>query len=123
MIRTLTVKLTPVGGAGAAAASGDTPYPISGQLMGTFVDYSGQGVTTDLTVATKNAPAKTLLTLTNINTDAWYYPRAQAHDTVGAPITGFYTPIPVDDYLTVTVAQGDPAANGAIAYLLIEDNR
>lgn len=128
MIRTHKIIATPAGAAGSATVAQDSPAPINGELVGIYMDYASQPSSTDVVFATKGAPVKTLLTLTNVNADGWYYPRAQVHDTAGAALTldgtrANVARIPLDDYVTMTVSQGDPVANGVTAYLLVDDGK
>jgi hypothetical protein len=59
------------------------------------------------------------VTVTNANTDAWFYPRVQADTDTGSAITGWYDEPPVCGYVTVSVAQSD--AGSVVATLLVED--
>ncbi len=43
----------------------------------------------------------------NLSVSGWYYPRSQACDVAGFPISGEYTQIPVYDYVTLTVEGAD----------------
>lgn len=119
------IKVTTTGSAGAAAGTGTSDNVITGYLEAIQVDYTSQPATTDVTVAEAQAPARTLLALTNNNTDAVKYPRVQVHDTAGTALTLDGTRANVTRiYLsgvrvTVTVAQGDAATNGLIVRLLV----
>jgi len=123
-IRTYTVTLTPAGAAGSATAEGQTREPANGYLVAVHLNYTSQPATTDVTIATANAPVTTILTRTDANADAWFYPKQIVHGETGTALTGTAggdrAYIPVDDYIKVTIAQGDPVANGLIATLLVE---
>lgn len=120
-IRTQQVTLTPAGSAGSATANGQTGV-ISGEIMAVHLEYTSQPATTDVTIATANAPVNTILTITNAATDGWFYPRHVVHGETGTALTGTAggdrTPVPVDDHIKVTIAQGDPVANGLVATIL-----
>jgi hypothetical protein len=73
-------------------------------------------------IATKTAPIRTVLTLTNANTDGWFYPRVLLADTAGAALTAVYDTMPVNDHITVTVAQGDAITNGVVVTILVDEN-
>lgn len=106
--------------------SGTTSKPLVGCIKAIYVQYAvTPNAATDVTIATANAPAKTILTLTNVNTSGWYYPREVMQDTAGATVTydgtnEIYGEIPVSDYITATVAQGD-ADQTLDVWILLED--
>lgn len=129
MIQTYKLPtVTTTGSNGSATGSATSTQVINGLLVAVYVDYTTQPSTTDVTIATLGkgpAPAQTLLTVTDSNTDAWYYPRAALHSTAGAAllyasggtaVTGY---LPIDDHVTVSVAQGDSAKTVDV-YLLVE---
>lgn len=61
---------------------------------------------------------KTLLTLTDANNDAWYYPRVLESDNAGVATT-FYSMQVVEGTLKLVVSSGGNVATGAcIVYLL-----
>jgi hypothetical protein len=121
------ITVTVAGTAGSGAGTADGSRPLSGEVAAVYVKYTTQPATTDVTIATKgaNAPAQNVLVLTNANTPGWFYPQVQIHSTAGAALTYDGTrpateEIPVDDYITVTVAQGDPGS--VDVWLVIECN-
>jgi len=113
MIRQYTFsQLTTAGNAGAAAGTVTSEHPIVGELLAVHLNFGGTTATTDTTLATVHAPTKTLLSISNSVTDAWYYPREQMHNTSGSALTLDGTQprvgmIPVCDHLRVTVAQAN----------------
>lgn len=117
MIETFTISVTVAGSAGSATGSGRSMAPANGKVVAVHLDYTTQPATTDVTVASEG-PAQTLLTITNANTDAWFYPRQLMDGTNGADLTGVYDALPVAGYLTVAVAQGDPGS--VVATILVE---
>lgn len=120
MIRKETVTVTVEGGAGSATGSGKTARPVSGRVLAVHFDYTSQPATTDTTLASQSAPTLTILTVSNANTDAWFFPRQLMDGTNGADLTGIYEALPVNDHLVVTVAQGDPGS--VIATILWDDD-
>lgn len=116
MIRTHTATVTLVGA--ETTGSAQTPRPVFGRLMAIYVDYTGMPAGTDVTIKTKHAPIQTILTLTDNITDGWFYPRALLDSAAGADLAGVYDAMPIDDYLEVSVAQGD--AGSVTAYFLVE---
>jgi hypothetical protein len=122
MIQTERVTVAVAGAAGSGAGEGTTRKPVNGKLVAIHLDFVTQPATTDVTITTPGAPSKTLLTTTDVNTDGWYYPRYVVHSEVGAALTGTAggdrTMHPIDDYIKVVVAQGDPGS--VIASFLYE---
>lgn len=112
MIKTEHVSVTITGSDGSATGTDETRKPINGKLVSVYVDYNTQPSTTDVVITTKNAPVKPIITLTNANTDTWKNPREIVHDTTGATVTydgtnEVYDKIAIDDYITITVSQGN----------------
>lgn len=115
---------------GATAAGGtativDPAGAVFGKLYavewvdGTLVD----GVDAVLTVTNReSAVNKTLLTLTDANNDAFYYPRDLVHDATGTALTGTAggdrtLPL-VDGVLSLAIADGGATkTGGCIVYL------
>ena len=111
------------GGAGVATANADT-VRLSGRMAAIYVKYNDSPpATTDVIIKTKgsDAPSITFLTLTNANTDGWFFPRITPDDLAGADLTTLTIrePIPFDDKVNVSIAQADNADNVDV-YLLIE---
>lgn len=112
MIRRHQVVVTPAGVAGSATGDATSSAPINGRLLAVNVTFAASShANTDTTIATTHTPTTTILTLTDVNTSAWYYPRHQVHGSTGAALTLDGTrlmvdPLVLDDYVKVTVAQG-----------------
>ncbi len=118
-IEKFEIKLSTTGSAGSATASGHAATPI-GQLVALHLNYTSQPATTDITVtAPSNPAALTILTLSNANTDAWFFPKTQDHDNVGAAITGSYSDPLLHNGVDIAVAQGDAVTDGVIATLYV----
>ena len=111
---------------GSAAGSVTSSRPIAGRILAVHADYSaGQAATTDLVIATTHAPVVTILTLADNKTDGWYYPRVQVHGVTGTALTldgtrALVEPMPICDYVSATVAQGDGAETVAVT-LIVEE--
>jgi len=76
----------------------------------------------DATLSTTNTDSavdQTLLTLTNANANAWYYPRTLEDDTAGVALTttDFFV---VNGDLKLVVAQGGATKTGAAIVYLVE---
>lgn len=119
MIRTQKVTVTSSGSNGSATGNGLTPYPVSGRVRAIHLDYTSQPNTCDVTVATNGTPVLTILTVTNANTDAWFFPRLLMDDTAGTDLTAIYDAAPVDDHLKISIAQGDDGRT-VVATILYE---
>lgn len=67
--------------------------------------------------------SRTLLTLTNANADAWYFPHEAAHDNAGAGVTfdgtnEIYVQPVVHGVLKLVISSGgDTKTGGAVVYL------
>lgn len=111
MIRTEKVSVTVAGADGSAAGTANSAGIVNGKLVAVYIDFITQPATADTTLATVNAPAKTLLTVTDSATDGWYYPRYIIHSEAAAALTGTSggdrSMHPINDYVKVTVAQGN----------------
>ena len=106
---------------GDGAGTATTVSPVSGYLEA--VDWIDgdltDGVDAVLTTSTTDSgTAHTLLTLTNADNDAVYYPRRVVDTTAGAAATGVYDRFIVSGYLTLTVADGgNTKTGGAVVYI------
>lgn len=76
----------------------------------------------DAVLSSVNNPSgvnTTLLTLTDANADAWYFPRELMDDNAGGALTAVYDHAVVPGDLQVVVSNGGNVVSGAlIAYLL-----
>jgi len=96
------------GSAGSAVAT-VTSNIISGLIHAIYVAQAGTpAATTDITISIVT-PALAVLTLTNVTSSGWYYPRVLGDGSTGADLTGWYDRQPVDGYMTAAIAQGDAA--------------
>jgi hypothetical protein len=116
-----------VGNAGSATANMDHSTKVSGIVKAVYIDYKGTSppATTDVTIRTKgtspSAPSLTILKAENINTDGWFFPRAQVQlNTTGAAISAVYNEgMPINDSLNILIAGAD-ADNNADVWLIVE---
>lgn len=106
MIDKQTIEVTGAsGGAGSATANATGVRAIEGEIVGVYVEYlDSPPATTDVTIETVQAPAAPILTLTNANTDGWFYPVATVVDQDGAAVTDGHRPIVITDAVKVTIA-------------------
>lgn len=123
-IRRTTISATgAAGGAGAATATAVSGEIISGLIRAVYLAYlDTPPATTDVTIEGVTAPKIPVLTVSNAATNGWFYPMAQADNQAGADITNQGTPIPMDDYVQVTIAQANDA-DGVTATIIWDDGR
>ena len=118
MLKTHKITVTTTGGAGVATGTATSDNPIIGELVGIYLDYVSQPGTCDVTVATAGTPSTTILTVTNGNTDGWFYPRHGVVNASNSAITDSNAPFIIADKITVSIAQGDAAS--LIAYIQVQ---
>lgn len=115
---------------GTTAADGSLTVQSAVNVLGELVAVEwidgdlADGVDSVLScVRNDNAADVTLLTLTNANADAWYYPAAPVHDNAGAAVTfdgsnEIYTRQVVNGQLKLVVSSGgDTKSGGCIVYV------
>ena len=122
MIRRETITVSgSTGGAGVSTANATSINILNGLIRAIYLEHTGTPPsTTDVTIAgaTKD-PASAIMTITDTPVDGWLYPMGAAVNNVEAAITNQGAPIPVDDYVKVTIAQANDA-DGVIVTILYE---
>ena len=115
-VQKIEVRVSTSGTAGSASGSGSAAVAV-GELVAVHVNYHASApATTDVTIkATGNPADQTALTLTNVNTDAWYYPRRVAEGNTGAALTTHAPYVVHGGILNVDVAQADALTDCVIA--------
>lgn len=113
MIRTTKIVVTTAGSDGSAEGEGQSS-PIVGEVLRIHLDYEDQPNTVDVTI-TEVLTGTVLLDKESANTDADFYPRAEAQTTAGVALTFDATEpvpvaIPVSGHLLMEVAEGDDEA-------------
>jgi len=116
MIRTYVINITTTGTAGSATGSGTTTRPVNGHLEAVKVDFTSQAATADTTIV--DGMGQPILTLTNSNTDAWYYPHPDIHDPTGSVLNKHTGPFAIDSYITASIAQSNA---GSVQITLLVD--
>lgn len=121
------VKLT-----GTTDTSGDATITSSNSYVGflyavQWIDGTladGVDAVLSVTTAADGGVAQTLLTLTDANNDAWYYPRVQVHDNTGTGVTYngtdeiYAAQALINGPLSLVISSGGNAATGGcIVYL------
>tara|TARA_Y100000310_G_scaffold171619_3_gene171823 strand:+ start:75 stop:449 length:375 start_codon:yes stop_codon:yes gene_type:complete len=103
------VPIATTGSAGSASGSGLLAIPPS-ELLALYFDFNASApgtLDTTITAIGGDEADRTILTLTNVNTDAWYRPKEQDHDSAGAAITGAYKHPVIHNNLLIELAQAD----------------
>lgn len=113
-----------VGADGAATINKDTNIRFCGRMAGIYIKYNGdKPATNDVIIKTTgtNAPSITFLTLTNKNTDGWFFPRMIPDDLLGVDLAALAIaePIPFDDFVNISLAQSN-TDDSIDVYLLVE---
>lgn len=117
-----------VGADGAATNNFSTDAVLQGVLLGAYVKYNDTPPnTTDVvikTLGTENGapPSLTLLTLTNKNTDGYFYPRITPDDTSGVDLSALtiLEPAPFSGKINISIA-GANAGDSVDVWLFIGD--
>jgi hypothetical protein len=111
-IFTQQVSITTTGSAGSATGSG-TVYGINGFLLDVYLNYHASApATTDVTIS--HPTFGNLIVKNNNATDIWLMPRKQSVDSSAAD-TGAFELIPVNDTLTISIAQADALTDCLVA--------
>ena len=105
------------GGAGVATGQVITDISAIGLLQAIAIEFEGAPpATADIIISTEGtdpvAPTQTLLSLTDIITDAWYYPRLNIHDNTGIAIATVWDYFPIRNQIKAILSQvndGDQA--------------
>lgn len=121
-IQRVTITATPAaGGAGVATATARSTRMIKGLIRAVHLAYlETPPATTDVTVAGATSPAIPILTISNAAADGWFFPMNQADNTVGTDITGMGSPIAIEDYVDVTIAQANDG-DGVTVTIIYEE--
>lgn len=120
MIRTYRVSVTVDGIAGSASGSASTYRPINGIITGVKLEFNSQASTADTVITDEDG--QTILSLTNVNTNGWYYPHPEIHDNTGAELNKQTCPYTVNSYLSVAVSQSN-AGSVDVTFLVNEGGR
>ena len=118
-----TLKVTTTGDAGLATGTKTSDFELRPSILDAVkVDYHASApATTDLTISEAGGLGRTLLTLSNINTDGTYYPRHTTHDNVGAD-AGSKAPYIIEGKITVALAGCDALVDAVTVSLQIVEN-
>lgn len=119
-IATEIVKVTTAGSAGSATGSSSTPS-LMGKLLAIYLDFhaSAPAGTTDTTVSYAKYGGN-ILAVSNSATDALFHPRSAPVNNANSAITNAFDYFPLQQPLTVTVAQSDALTDCVTAYIIYE---
>lgn len=115
------VTIGPTNGSGAATGRSG---PLTGRILGIWIDNGDLDNTTDLTI-TEEQRGSAILTVTNLAADGWYAPRIPIYGTDGTALlhaaggTPELAPIPIDGQVKIVAAQGGSGHTG-YAYIFVE---
>lgn len=113
-IVTESVTVTTTGADGSGAGSGETKA-YSGYLLAVYLNFHGSAPgTTDTTIAYKNVGGN-ILVVTDSATDAMIAPRITCVTNANAAVTNSYDRYPVNQPLTITLAQSNAFAAAVVA--------
>lgn len=111
---------------GTTDASGNLTVTSESPLIGFL--YAVEWIDGDLAdgvdavlslIRTPSGVDTTLLTLTDANDDAWYYPRETACDNTGTSSGASVDPIVIGTLRLVISSGGNAKTGGAIAYVIV----
>lgn len=115
------ISVTTTGSAGSATGSGTTGV-LNGRLLAVYLDFNASTPnTTDTTIAYAEKGGN-LLVVTNSNTDAMFAPRMTCVTNANAAITNSHAPFPLNQKLTISLAQADAVTNAVVAYIWYEED-
>ena len=97
----------------SGAGSASVTLPGSPLLYGIQYVKNNYADGVDMTLTTSNSViASTLLTITNMNSAASYYPRVDSCGATGSALSQNNTMYPLMGTVTITIAQGGNATSG-----------
>tara|TARA_Y100000310_G_C20076651_1_gene531881 strand:- start:157 stop:528 length:372 start_codon:yes stop_codon:yes gene_type:complete len=114
------IKVSTTGSAGSATGSTVKALPLC-ELITVYLNYHASAPgTTDVTIKSPGNPASlTIATVSNNNTDGWYYFKVQDHNNVAAAVTGSYSDPPIHGNLQIDLAQADALTDALVATVYI----
>jgi len=109
-----------VGVDGAATINIDIKR-LTGCVRGVGVKYNGdKPATADLIIKGKGTTSltKPILTVTNGNTDSWFFPHEVIDGVDGAAVAGTYTPVYIDDVVNIELKESNTDDTVDVWFLL-----
>jgi hypothetical protein len=117
----ISISVDTVGANGSAVGSAITDATYSGYIEAVQVDYNGSApATTDLNVNESGGLGRTLMTLTDRNTDGTFYPRHFVHGITGVESTTNVTRYYIhQSKIQVAIAGSNALTGAAVVHILI----
>lgn len=113
------IPITTTGSAGSATGSG-TSAAINGVVYEIYVKYHASApATTDVTISESGGAARTILTLTNVNTSGAKPAYVAVVDATGTALTSYIGRALAGRAISVSVAQCDALTNAVEVYAYI----
>jgi hypothetical protein len=122
MNRVVISVTTGTGTTGTVDASATLSPPYNGKLHAVYLDYGSVTSVTNVTLAL-TAPVVTLFTVSDNNSDGWYWPRETAvtmNGTAYASTAGLVS-LPVMGPLRLSVSSSTPSVTAVTGYVFIEE--
>lgn len=118
-INVLRIPVTTTGSAGSASGNATSTPIVSGYIERIYLDFHASApATTDTTISVVGHENRTILTLTNVNTDGDYPVRiAETGNTGTAAATT--TRLAVVGQIKVALAQCDALTGAVVAYVYL----
>jgi hypothetical protein len=116
------LSVTPAGTTGSATGSASIALTRMGELHAVFLDFTT--VTSDTVTRLQLVdPPATMLTLTSVNSDSWYFPRSAINSSTGHSYTASYAAIryPLVGTLVLRATSSTPTTNGVEAHVFVEE--
>jgi len=113
-------------GSDGSATGSATSVMVSGVIYAIYLDYHASApATTDVTLRMAGTPYESILSISNSNSDGWYYPRRQVCGADGTGLTYDGThavaePFVVHDRLTLSVAGCNALSPAVTAYIYVK---
>lgn len=114
-VRTYKNTVTTTGSAGVATGATITEA-LHGRLIDIYFDFAAAPATTDTTVAFTDYGGNVIV-LSNTSTDVLKAPRMPCVDSANAAITNSFAEFPLNQTLTVSLAQCDALAPALTFYI------
>lgn len=104
-----------------AVSDQDSRTPVSGTVVGVYIDLNVACLSTPtITITTKGPPVETILEVAT-DTGGWFYPVTPIHlNTTGGAIANLYSGgVPIHDYVNVEISDAN-YGDDVDVYLLVE---
>lgn len=110
---------------GSGAGTHTSTRTFNGLLLGIKIEQGATPKSTSVVTCTMSDGTTTQVVLTTpgVSTASkWYYPRILMQDTAGADITGQYTLIPLNGFITFALSGGNANQTLNLSVMYADDN-